>query len=368
MTDTLRIGMFSPYSLTVPGGVQAQVLGLAAAIRRRGHEVRVLGPCDGPPPAPFVTPLGDSLPTAANGSIVPLAPDPSAALRTIRALRDENFDVWHLHEPFVPGPTLTALTLHSRPIVATFHAAGRSSSYRMLRPVLAPLLRRIDHAVAVSPDAAALVQGHLGGEFEVLFNGVLEPSPSTVDSVGTDRPSVLFIGRHEERKGLRVLLGALDAVDDESSVETPICWIIGEGPETGRLRQQYSDPSRFRWLGRVSDAEKAARLRSATVLVAPSLHGESFGIVLLEGMSAGAVVIASDIDGYRNVATNGHDSVLVPPGDAEAVATALRSVLTDRLLRERLRSQGRRRADQFSMDRLADLYIERYRMVIGALS
>jgi phosphatidylinositol alpha-mannosyltransferase len=238
----------------------------------------------------------------------------------------------------------------------------------MLRPVLAPLLRRIDHAVAVSPDAAALVQGHLGGEFEVLFNGVLEPSPSTVDSVGTDRPSVLFIGRHEERKGLRVLLGALDAVDDESSVETPICWIIGEGPETGRLRQQYSDPSRFRWLGRVSDAEKAARLRSATVLVAPSLHGESFGIVLLEGMSAGAVVIASDIDGYRNVATNGHDSVLVPPGDAEAVATALRSVLTDRLLRERLRSQGRRRADQFSMDRLADLYIERYRMVIGALS
>ena len=100
--------------------------------------------------------MGDSLPTAANGSIAPLAPDPSASLRTIRALRDEDFDVWHLHEPLAPGPTMTALTLHSRPIVATFHAAGRSSSYRALRPVLAALVRRIDHAVAVSPHALRL--------------------------------------------------------------------------------------------------------------------------------------------------------------------------------------------------------------------
>ncbi|MGA1035158.1 MAG: glycosyltransferase family 4 protein [Ilumatobacteraceae bacterium] len=368
MTRALRVGMFSPYSLTVPGGVQAQVLGLAAAIRRRGHEVRVLGPCDGPPPAPFVTPLGDSLPTAANGSIVPLAPDPSAVFRTIRALRDEDFDVWHLHEPFVPGPTLTALTLHSRPIVATFHAAGRSSSYRMLRPVLAPLLRRIDHAVAVSPDAAELVRGHLGGDFEVLFNGVVDQSPPAEETVVSERPSVLFIGRHEERKGLRVLLEAFDSVAGSPRVDDPICWIIGEGPETNRLRQQYSDPRRYRWLGRVSDAEKATRLRAATVLVAPALRGESFGIVLLEGMSAGAVVIASDIDGYRNVATNGQDSILVPAGNVEAVADALRSVLHDPELRDRLRAQGRRRAAEFSMDRLAEIYVERYRLVTGAIS
>ena len=363
--DRLRIGMFSPYSLTVPGGVQAQVLGLASAIRRRGHEVRVLGPCDGPPPASFVTPLGNSLPTAANGSIVPLAPDPAAVLRTVRVLRDERFDVWHIHEPFVPGPTLTALTLHSRPVVATFHAAGRSSGYRVLRNVLAPLMKRIDHAVAVSPDAAALVHEHLGGEFEVLFNGV-----EGVGTVAPDRdldgtPSVLFIGRHEERKGLHVLLEAVDQLASMGSV-APVCWIIGDGPETPRLRQRYSDPTRFRWFGRVSDTEKAARLKSATVLAAPSLRGESFGIVLLEGMAAGAVVVASDIDGYRNVATNGLDARLVAPGDVAALAAALGELFDDPELRRDLRSAGTRRADGFSMDRLAEIYLERYRMVLGA--
>src|SRR4051794_40358637 len=104
----MRVGLISPYSLTVPGGVQGQVLGLARALRTSGHDVRVLGPCDGPPPDGGVTPLGNSVPTAANGSVAPLAPDPSAQLRTIRALRDEAFEVLHLHEPLCPGPTMTS--------------------------------------------------------------------------------------------------------------------------------------------------------------------------------------------------------------------------------------------------------------------
>ena len=120
----LRIGLVCPYSLTVPGGVQAQVLGLARELRRQGHEARVLGPCDGPPPEAFVTPLGNSLPTAANGSIAPLAPDASAALRTIRALNDEAFDVIHVHEPLAPGPTMTAVIC----------APGRRSSARSTPP------------------------------------------------------------------------------------------------------------------------------------------------------------------------------------------------------------------------------------------
>ena len=187
----LRIGLVCPYSLSIPGGVQAQVLGLARELRRQGHEARVLGPCDGPPPASFVTPLGNSLPTAANGSIAPLAPDPSAALRTIRALNDEQFDVLHVHEPLAPGPSMTTAHVHPAPIVGTFHAAGRSTSYRVFRPVLRRLLDRVDHRVVVSKDALALVQEHLGGEYEILFNGVETDAIRAAGAVpdGRDRRS-----------------------------------------------------------------------------------------------------------------------------------------------------------------------------------
>src|SRR5262249_41020882 len=117
--DAVRIGLVCPYSLSVPGGVQGQVLGLGRVLRTLGHETRARAPCDGPPPEPFVVPLGNSIPTAANGSIAPLAPDASCALRTIRALRDEEFDVVHLHEPLAPGPTQTALAMRSAPLVGT---------------------------------------------------------------------------------------------------------------------------------------------------------------------------------------------------------------------------------------------------------
>src|SRR4051794_34653934 len=127
----VRIGIISPYSLTLPGGVQGQILGLGRTLRGMGHDVRVLGPCDGPPPDAGVTPLGNSVPTAANGSVAPIAPDPSAQLRTIRALRDEAFDVLHLHEPFAPGPCWTAMLLGHTPMVGTFHRAGESVGYRL---------------------------------------------------------------------------------------------------------------------------------------------------------------------------------------------------------------------------------------------
>ena len=161
---SLRIGLICPYSLSLPGGVQSQVLGLARELRRQGHEARVLGPCDGPPPESFVTPLGNSLPTAANGSIAPLAPDPSCQLRTIRALADEEFDVLHLHEPFLPGPPQTALLLRTAPIIATFHSAGESASYKYLRGPIERAASNIDHRVAVSKDARELVHRYIGGE------------------------------------------------------------------------------------------------------------------------------------------------------------------------------------------------------------
>ncbi|MDQ1397247.1 MAG: phosphatidyl-myo-inositol alpha-mannosyltransferase, partial [Acidimicrobiaceae bacterium] len=129
----VRIGLVCPYSLTLPGGVQGQVLGLARALRMAGHDTRVLAPCDGPPPDAGVTPLGKSIPLASNGSVAPLAPDASCALRTIRSLRDESFDIVHLHEPLAPGPTLTALLFTESPLLGTFHRAGSSSAYTTFR-------------------------------------------------------------------------------------------------------------------------------------------------------------------------------------------------------------------------------------------
>ncbi len=125
--------MVCPYSLSLPGGVQGQVVGIARAMRTVGVEARVLAPCDGPPPESWITPLGASVPATGNGSVAPIAPDPSAALRTIRALRDERFDIVHLHEPFVPGPTLTALLFSDGPLVGTFHRAGAIAWYRGMR-------------------------------------------------------------------------------------------------------------------------------------------------------------------------------------------------------------------------------------------
>ncbi len=357
-TRVLRVGMVCPYSLSVPGGVQAQVLGLSRELRRMGIEVRVLAPCDGPPPATFVTPLGDSLPTSANGSIAPLAPDPSCQLRTIRALVDEEFDVLHLHEPFTPGPTQTATLVHTAPIIATFHSAGESAAYKYLRrPVLAAS-HRLAHRVAVSKDAQELVQRYIGGEYEILFNGVELDEYRLATPQPAEGPTIFFLGRHEERKGLDVLLAAMQRLPSDVRL-----WVAGTGPDSSRLREQYAADRRIEWLGRVSDADKVSRMKGATVFCAPSLHGESFGVVLVEAMAAGTAIVASGLDGYRNVATDGVDAVLVEPGDVTALADALQCVLYDVELRRRLVAAGGPRAEQFSMRRLAELYAAHYRRI-----
>jgi len=356
----VRIGLVCPYSLTIPGGVQGQVLGLARSLRTIGHEVRVLAPCDGPPPDAGVTPLGRSVPTAANGSVAPLAPDPSAQLRTIRALRDEGFDVVHLHEPIAPGPCMTATLFADAPKVGTFHAAGESAGYRVMGWALKRLAARLDHRVAVSPDAMALAQRSLGGEYELLFNGIevdrFAPGPAHL----TDAPTIFFLGRHEPRKGLDVLLAALSDLPADLRV-----WVGGDGPQTEELRERYGRDRRIEWLGRIDDGERAARMRGCTVYCSPSVRGESFGMVLLEAMAAGCALVASDLDGHRNVATDGVDALLAPVGDAAALAKALRRVLDDDELRADLVAGGRRRADQLSMANLAVRYDAIYQDVLA---
>jgi len=356
----MRIGLVCPYSLTIPGGVQGQVLGLGRALRSMGHEVRVLGPCDGPPPDAGVTPLGRSVPTAANGSVAPIAPDPSAQLRTIRALRDEAFEVVHLHEPIAPGPTMTALLFGNAPLVGTFHAAGESAAYRYLGWGLTRMAKRLAHRCAVSPDAMALAQEALGGEYELLFNGIEVERFASVEPHPVDGPTIFFLGRHEPRKGLEVLLAALADLPADVRV-----WVGGDGPQSAELRERHAHDPRIEWLGRISDDERAARMRGCTVYCSPSVRGESFGMVLLEAMASGSALVASDLDGHRNVATDGMDALLTPVGDPAALAKAIRRVLEDPGLRAELVAGGHRRAEQLSMAHLAERYSEIYAEVAG---
>jgi len=355
----VRIGLVCPYSLTIPGGVQSQVLALARSLRVSGHDARVLAPCDGPPPDAGVTPLGKSVPTASNGSVAPLAPDPAAQLRTIRALRDEAFDVVHLHEPLCPGPTMTALLFRNAPIVGTFHRSGDSAAYTIAKPAVRWLARRLDLRCAVSPEARDTARRAAGGEYDLLFNGIEVERFAKAEPHPSEGPTIFFIGRHEERKGLAVLLDALRLLPTDVRV-----WVGGTGPVTETLKVQYSADPRIEWLGRLTDDEVASRLAGADVFCAPSLRGESFGVVLLEAMAAGAAVVASALDGYRNVATDGVDALLAPPGDAEALGAVLTRVLGDPTLRTGLVVAGERQAQRFSMTALADAYVERYARIV----
>ena len=356
----MRIGLVCPYSLTVPGGVQGQVLGLARVLRAMGHEARVLAPCDGPPPELFVIPLGDSIPTAANGSVAPLAPDPACQLRTIRALADEAFDVLHLHEPLAPGPTMTALVMHPAPTVGTFHAAGDSTSYRLANRSLNWLAGRLDLRVRRlrrRPRAGrALLRRHLrhavqrrrGGALPGRAIGRTHAGPRSCSAAGTSpaRASTCC------------------------STPWPSCPRTSAAgwPRTARrpprCRSRFAGDPRIEWLGRLTDDEKIARLASADVFCAPSLRGESFGVVLIEAMAAGTPIVASDLPGYRRVALPEVHALLTPPGDTAALATALKRVLEDAELGRALAVQGAVRAEEFSMRSLAEHYVRRYQALL----
>lgn len=358
----MRAMLVCPYSLTLPGGVQGQVLGLAAHLRGLGVDAAVVAPCDDEPPAPGVIPVGRSIPLASNGSVAPIAPDPAAWMRTVAALRAEEPDVLHIHEPISPGPAAAAALFGRAPVVGTFHASGAAPAalYRAFAPAVRALARRLAVRTAVSDDARALAERCLGGAYRVLPNGVdvehfakAEPWPD-----GDGRPVILFVGRHEERKGLSVLLDAFAGLDRDARL-----WVAGDGPETGDLKDR-GVPG-VEWLGSISEVEKARRLRAATLFCAPSIHGESFGVVLLEAMAAGVPVVASDIAGYRDVARQDREALLVPAEDAQALRGALDKALDDARLRERLVEAGRERAATFSLASLAERYLSIYEQVVA---
>ncbi len=389
--------MVCPYSLSRPGGVQGQALGLAAALRRRGHAIWVLAPASGghrmghgdgapdiaadPADSGGTIVVGRSVALPANGSIAPVALWPGAARRAREKAVDAKVDVVHLHEPFAPTLGYGFLVRPVLPMVATFHRSGLHVGYRVIAPLARRLGPRIAVRCAVSESARATAAQVVGGPFELLFNGVdlaeLESTetatPQGATGAGPDGSAVppgsvslLFLGRHEPRKGLLVLLEAFQRVSEEANA---VLWIAGNGPMTGELRRRFPPSPRHVWLGVLSEGEKVRRIRAADVLCAPALGGESFGMVLVEGLAARTAVLASDISGYREAA-GGH-AELVEPGDvaswAEAIVRMAGEVRSGsgRASREAL-DLGEAHASGWSMDRLAACYEERYERALGA--
>ena len=349
----MRIGLVCPYSLSAPGGVQQQVLGLARALERQGHEVVIVAPGQVPRDCSGIS-AGRAFGFRVNGSVAPMAPQPTAAARAVQAIRRGGFDVLHLHEPMAPSITIPVLLAHPAPVVATFHAAGHRTPYRWAAPLLRGLASRIEVRVAVSEPAAQLAQQHLGGSYELLLNGI-DVSRYQAPAAEAADMTILFLGRHEPRKGLDILLDALPLLPRCVNVR-----VAGNGPATARLRERHRGDERIRWLGRLTEADKIRELHAASVLCAPSRHGESFGMVLLEALAAGTPIVASDIPGYRSLSSQADTAHFVPPGDPSALAAGLLRVLSDHRLAADLRAKGAEIVTRFSMDALALRYAQIY--------
>jgi phosphatidylinositol alpha-mannosyltransferase len=324
----MRVGLVCPYDLGVPGGVQAQVLGLAEHLRARGDEARVIGP--GLSDDEDSVGLGSTLSLPGNDSMAPISLDPRVRARIERAVRD--VDLLHVHEPLMPAVSLLALRA-GKPTVATFHAdpgAWVTGLYRMLgsriRRVLGANVARI---TAVSNTAASPLPAAL--DIDIIPNGV---DVSAFDSDVDRLPArVSFLGRDERRKGLGVLLEAWPRVESE----VPSAELVVMGANRGI-------PG-ITWKGRVDNDTKARLLASSSVYVAPNLGGESFGVVLVEAMAAGTPVIASDLKSFRDV--GGEAIRYFPKGDSGALAEAIVTVLDDQDARGEMSVKGRVRAAEF---------------------
>lgn len=342
----MKVAIVSPYSWTVPGGVNAHVAGLAAYLRVRGHEVRILAPADGEVDAGVIA-LGRTVGVPYNGSVARLAIGPRLAARVRVALRRARPDVVHVHEPFAPSASMVA-TLSARvPVVATFHASIESRLYRTAKFPLTPLWNKLAVRVAVSDAARNTVESLFGPGCRVISNGVDVSAFAGVGAAAASPPSLLYFGRLERRKGPQVLVEALGKVVDD--VPGLVVTMAGDGPERARLQEALPEATRaaVSFPGRFTDAERLAMLQECSVACFPALGGESFGIAVVEAMAAGRPVVASAIPGFAAVVRDGVDGLLVSPGDPGALAAALVRLLSEPAKAVAMGARARERARTF---------------------
>jgi len=360
----VKIGIVVPFSWSFWGAVVEHAELQAEALEARGHEVRLVMGNDPPgqftralhprvgrhgnPPA-NVIPIGRSVIVPANGSLPNIILSPRAIRRIKRVLEQERFDVLHLHEPMTPVTCISVLALATAPIVATHHASGDLGWMKLGMPAWGFLMSRIDERIAVSERARDSAARWLPGHYEIVPNGVLVPPH--VDA-GQREHTVTFAGRHEPRKGLHVLLRAWPDIHRRTGARLQIC---GSDPLAVRLlltRLRVPDDG-IEILGFLPQEELTSLLSRTKALVAPSLGGESFGMVLTRAFACGLPVIASDIPGYREVTTP-ETSVTVPPDDPLALADAIAALLEDEPRRVALGAAARRLAvDRYSWSDIA---------------
>jgi phosphatidyl-myo-inositol alpha-mannosyltransferase len=366
----MRIGLVCPYRWDVPGGVQYHVRDLAETLRGMGHHVEVLTPAEHEESLtdPWLTFAGRTVPVPYNGSMASVQFGPVAAARVRRWLRDGRFDVVHVHEPASLSLSLLVCMIATGPIVATFHAATtRSKVLAAFGPVARPWLEKITGRIAVSDFARRVQVEHLGGDAVIIPNGVHVDAFADgplLAAVPRDAPAIGFLGRYDEpRKGLPTLLEAMRTVVRRHPGVRLVVAGRGDADQLHRLVGEELRPHVV-LLGEVSEADKAAFLRSVDIYCAPNLLGESFGVVLIEAMSAGAPTVASDLDAFARVLDGGAAGVLVPRGDAAALGAALGDLLADPARRAELAARGAEVARGYDWPVLARRILAVYETVV----
>ena len=370
----MKIGLVSPYVYPLPGGVTQHVRYLYENLRLRGHDVRILTSSHGLQRSSEgdVIRLGKGFSMPSNGSVGTITLSPRYVSQARELLDRERFDVLHFHEPFVPFLSLVLLRESQSVNIGTFHAyGGWSPAYEFGSRAMGGYADRLHGRIAVSAAARHFIDRYFPGDYKVIPNGVdaerfRRSVPLARWQDGTR--NLLFVGRFEPRKGLLDLLKAYRILR-KTGCQCRLL-VVGGGPQEREARR-YVATRRLvgvEFLGRVSDDEKTQLFRTADVFVAPATGRESFGIVLLEAMAAGAPIVASDIHGYKGVLRRGREGLLVPPHEPKQLAASISRILEDRDLAAGMSAAGLVRAEEFSWPRVTAKVDDYYGFVIRRLA